>query len=98
LIIPLIAGLIGGNAAGAALENLSLGAIGNTIAGAVSGVGLAQILGMVMGGGGAAVADAATTAASSGMDTGAIISGLIGGGVGGAVLTAIAGFVKSKMA
>jgi len=48
LIIPLIAGLIGGNAAGAALENLSLGAIGNTIAGAVGGVGLAQILGMGM--------------------------------------------------
>ena len=44
------------------------------------------------------MADAATTAASSGMDTGAIIRGLIGGGVGGASLTAIAGFVKSKMA
>ena len=34
LIIQIIAGVVGGHAAGAALKNYTLGAIGNTIAGA----------------------------------------------------------------
>lgn len=43
LIIQLIAGAIGGNAAGAA-KDISLGALGNTIAGAVGGVCGDQLL------------------------------------------------------
>jgi len=37
LIIQLIAGVIGGNAAGKSLTNYDLGAVGNTIAGAIGG-------------------------------------------------------------
>ena len=37
IIIQLIAGAIGGNAAGAVLKNQSLGGLGNTIAGVVGG-------------------------------------------------------------
>src|SRR5262249_48096679 len=39
LIIQLIAGAVGGNAAGAAIKNVDLGAFGNTIAGALGGAG-----------------------------------------------------------
>ena len=39
LIIQLIAGAVGGNAAGAALKDLDLGKLGNTIAGALGGAG-----------------------------------------------------------
>jgi len=37
LIIQLVAGAIGGNAAGAALKDYNLGTLGNTIAGAIGG-------------------------------------------------------------
>jgi hypothetical protein len=39
LIIQLIAGALGGNAAGATMKNLDLGTLGNTIAGALGGAG-----------------------------------------------------------
>jgi hypothetical protein len=61
LIIQLIAGVVGGNAAGAALKDYNLGNLGNTIAGALVGQ-------------------------------------IVGGGAGGAILTIIAGLVKSMMA
>ena len=57
LIIQLIAGVAGGNAAGAALKNLNLGTLGNSLAGILGGGLGGQILGML--GGGAAAADAA---------------------------------------
>jgi uncharacterized membrane protein YeaQ/YmgE (transglycosylase-associated protein family) len=44
LIIQLIAGAVGGNAVGAASKDISLGTLGNTIAGAVGGVGGGQLL------------------------------------------------------
>ena len=44
LIIQIVAGAIGGNAAGAALKDLNLGTRGNTIAGAIGGVAGGQIL------------------------------------------------------
>jgi uncharacterized membrane protein YeaQ/YmgE (transglycosylase-associated protein family) len=44
LIIQLISGVVGGNAAGAALKDYNLGNLGNTIAGAIGGVGGGQIL------------------------------------------------------
>jgi uncharacterized membrane protein YeaQ/YmgE (transglycosylase-associated protein family) len=39
LIIQLIAGAVGGNAAGGAIKNVDLGTLGNTIAGALGGAG-----------------------------------------------------------
>ena len=44
LIIQIIAGAVGGNAVGAASKDINLGTLGNTIAGAVGGVGGGQLL------------------------------------------------------
>ena len=85
VIINLISGLAGGNAAGSLLKKLSLGPIGNSIVGLIGGwlggTGLSSI----------------TNAASGSMDAGSIISSIAGGAGGGAILTAIVGFIKSKM-
>ena len=50
IIGQLVAGAIGGNAIGKAKESMSLGTVGNTIAGLVGGVGGGQILGLLSGG------------------------------------------------
>ena len=50
IIIQLIAGAIGGNAAGAAMKGKSLGGGGNSIAGAIGGVVLGQIVERMTGG------------------------------------------------
>ena len=97
IIIPLISGAVGGNVVGALAKNLSLGTLGNSLAGIVGGVGGSQLIGMLMGGGTAAAASAATTAAG-GMDIGTIITQVASGGVGGGVLMAIVGVVKGMMA
>lgn len=89
LIIQIIAGLLGGNAAGAGLKNLSLGTTGNSVAGAVGGGLGGLLMGMLGGDAGAA--------AASGLDPSAIIQSLAGGGVGGALLTLILGFLKKAL-
>jgi hypothetical protein len=87
LLIQLASGAVGGNVAGAALKNLSLGTLGNSIVGILGGGLGGQILGMLgMGGGG-----------GDAMDVGSILSSVAGGGVGGAVLLAIIGFIKKSM-
>ena len=87
LIIQLIAGVAGGNAAGAALKDYNLGNLGNTIAGAIGGVGGGQIL--------QAVLPAIASTAGGDLDLGAIVGQIVGGGAGGAILTIIAGLVKN---
>src|SRR5262249_38474977 len=82
LIIQLISGVVGGNAAGAALKDYNLGNLGNTIAGAIGGVGGGQIL--------QALIPAIASAAGGGLDLGAIVGQIVGGGAGGAILTIIA--------
>jgi hypothetical protein len=44
LIIQLLAGVAGGNAAGRGIQNVDLGPVGNSIAGAIGGVGGGQLL------------------------------------------------------
>ena len=44
LIIEIIAGVVGGNAVGAAAKTYSLGPVGNSVAGGVGGLVLGQIL------------------------------------------------------
>ena len=90
LIIQLIAGALGGNAAGAASKDLSLGPLGNSIAGALGGGVGGQILNAVLGIGG--------TAAASGLDIGSVVSAFLTGGVSGGVTALIVGFLKSRMA
>jgi hypothetical protein len=89
LIIQIVAGAIGGNGAGAALKDLDLGPLGNTIAGAIGGLGGGQLLSALI----PVLAGAAGTT-----DFGALVGQAVGGGVSGAILTAVVGFVKSKMA
>jgi len=87
LLIQLVSGAVGGNVAGAALKNLSLGTVGNSIVGILGGGIGGQLLGMLgMGGGG-----------EGAMDAGSILSNVASDGVGGAVLLAIIGFIKKSV-
>ena len=89
LIVQLIAGAIGGNAAGAAMKNVDLGTLGNTIAGALGGAGggtlLTALLPILQG-------------AAGNVDVGALLGQAVVGGVAGAVVTAIVGLLKNMMA
>ncbi|MDH3648468.1 MAG: hypothetical protein OEQ53_02240 [Saprospiraceae bacterium] len=88
LIIQLVSGAAGGNLAGKLMKNLSLGTIGNSIAGILGGGLGGQILGMLgmsMGGGGEA------------LDIGSIIGSVAGGGVGGGAVMAVVGLIKNAM-
>ncbi len=90
IIIEIVAGAIGGNAAGAAMKNASLGGAGNTIAGAIGGLGGGQLLQLV-------IPMLQGAAGGGGLDIGAIIGQVVGGGIGGAILTAIVGAIKGAM-
>ena len=70
LIIQLIAGALGGHAAGTAAKDINLAA-GHTIAGAVGGGVGGRILSAILGLGG--------TTAASGLDIGSLISALLTG-------------------
>ena len=89
LIIEIISGAVGGNVAGAAMKESSLGTVGNSIAGiVVGGLGgtiLQSITGNVATGGGS-------------LDLTTILSNVAGGGVGGAILMAVIGLIKNQMA
>ena len=89
LIIQIVAGALGGNAAGAALKDMSLGTAGNTIAGAIGGGVGGQIL--------TALLPMLSNAAGS-VDVGTLLGQAVGGGVAGAVVTAVVGLIKNKMA
>jgi uncharacterized membrane protein YeaQ/YmgE (transglycosylase-associated protein family) len=89
LIIEVISGAVGGNVAGAAMKDNSLGTMGNSIAGIVGGGLDGTLLQTVMG----------TAAAGGGsLDLTTILSNVAGGGVDGAILMAVVGIIKNKMA
>ena len=88
LIIQLIAGAVGGNAAGAGFKDYSLGQIGNTIAGALGGIGGGQLLT-------ALIPMLAGTAGN--VDIGSVLSQAVGGGVTGAIVTIVVGLIKNAM-
>jgi uncharacterized membrane protein YeaQ/YmgE (transglycosylase-associated protein family) len=88
LIIELISGAVGGNVAGAAMKENSLGTVGNSIAGIVGGGAGGMILQAIMGG---------NAAPGGSMDLTSILSNIAGGGVGGAILMAIIGVIKNQM-
>lgn len=89
LVIQIISGVVGGNAAG--MSKQSMGPLLNSIFGGVGGVIVGQILAAITGEPGTAVVGGGS------LDMAAIISSIVGGGAGGAVLTFVAGFIKSKM-
>lgn len=86
LIISILSGIGGGNAAGAAMKEKGLGAVGNSVSGAIGGGiggGILQLLGLF------------NQPGAQGIDFGSILSNIGSGGVGGAILMAIVGFIKS---
>lgn len=93
LIISLVSGAVGGNAAGKVLKNFDMGTLWNSVAGIVGGGLGGQIMGQLGIDPGAAAA-----AVSNSGDMGSIVSQIGGGGVGGAILLVVAGYVKKMLA
>jgi hypothetical protein len=91
ILINLIAGALGGVGAGKASPNFDLGTIGNIISGLVGGGVLGQIVTL-------ALPSVVAAAATGHLSVGGIVSQVIAGGAGGAILTAIAGAIKNKVA
>jgi len=87
-IISLISGAVGGNIAGAAMKDKSLGVLGNSIAGIVGG-GLGGTILLAMG---------AFAQSGGGLDAGGIIGSIASGGIGGAILLVVISLIKSAMA
>jgi uncharacterized membrane protein YeaQ/YmgE (transglycosylase-associated protein family) len=86
-IISLISGAIGGNVAGAALKEQSLGTLGNSIVGILGG-----------GIGGTIIQALGVASASGGMDAASLINSFLSGGVGGGIVMIIVGLIRSAMA
>ena len=85
LIISLVSGALGGNAAGAVMKEKSLGTLGNSLSGILGGgIGGAILQALGMGGG--------STGGS--MDIGSIIASIASGGVGGGILMTIISWIK----
>jgi hypothetical protein len=101
LIISLVSGIVGGNAAGAAMQDKSLGPVGNSITGLLgggSGGYLMKALGLIASAGVAHATGGATPATGTeGLDIGSIVSNVVGSGVGGAILTAVVAWIKDAM-
>jgi len=89
LLIELISGAVGGNIAGAAMKDKSLGTLGNSIAGIVGGGLGGTILQAILG---------SAAAGGGGLDLQSILGNIAGGGVGGAILMAVIGIIKDMMA
>jgi hypothetical protein len=91
LLIQLASGAVGGNLAGAALKNFSLGTTGNSIVGILGGGLGGQILAMLGLGG------LAGAGGGGALDLGSILSSVASGGVGGGALMAIIGIIRQAM-
>lgn len=89
MLVSLVSGGVGGNILGAAWKDKSLGALGNTIAGAIGGAAgayITQAVGILSAMG---LAD---------MTVNSMMGAAGSGAAGGAILTAVAGIIKSMMA
>ena len=90
LIIQLLSGAAGGHAAATMSPNTNLGALGNTLAGAIGGGVGGQLLSTLLG--------LATHSAGGGLDIGSIIGQIIASGASGGILTALLGVLRQAMA
>jgi uncharacterized membrane protein YeaQ/YmgE (transglycosylase-associated protein family) len=91
LVVSLVSGIVGGNVAGAAMHDKSLGPIGNSLAGLLGGGAgsvILQALGLLTGSG----------AGAGGLDVGSLIGNIAGSGVGGALMLLIVSLIKSAAA
>lgn len=89
LILQLVGGVAGGSAFGRLAGPLTLGARGNTLAGAVGGIGGGHILPMLL--------PALAAASGDGLEVEAIVSQLVSAGAGGALLAALLGIMKDML-
>jgi hypothetical protein len=85
IIISLISGALGGNAAGALLKKFNLGPVWNSVLGILGGGLGGQLLNLVTG------------ASGTSTSAGGIIGNILSSGVGGGVLMSIVGFIKGKL-
>ena len=84
-IIQLASGAVGGNLAGAAMRENSLGPLGNSLAGVLGGgLGGAVLAALGLGGGGTEI--------------GNLLASVASGGVGGGTLLAVTGVLRSMLA
>lgn len=100
LLVSLISGAVGGNVAGAALPDKSLGALGNSLSGLVGGgIGgqLLQALGLIATQAAGAAQGAAGTAAAGGLDIGSLLANIGGSGVSGAILMIVVSLIKNAV-
>ncbi len=88
LLISLVSGAVGGNAAGKVLKNFDMGTLWNSVAGIVGGGLGGQIMGQL---------GIDPGSATGGGDLASIVSQIAGGGAGGAVLLVVAGYLKRMM-
>src|SRR5262245_12587382 len=88
IIVQLIGGGGGGNVIGQLAKKLSLGPVGNTIAGAIGGWVLTWVAGMIPGLDGIVKGAMAAGGTAGGLDIGALAGQGITGLVGGGALTA----------
>lgn len=91
ILINLVAGALGGVAAGKSSSTFDLGTVGNIISGLVGGGVLGQIVTLLL-------PSVVAAAASGNLSVNGIVSQAIAGGAGGAILTAIIGAIKNKAA
>lgn len=90
LIISLVSGAVGGNVAGKAMKDKSLGTLGDSLAGIFGGgIGgaILQFLGLI-----------AKSAEGGGLDLTQILSTIASGGVGGGVLMVVISLLKGILA
>ncbi len=87
LIISLLSGVVGGNLAGAAMKDNSLGTAGNTV------------IGLLGGGLGSYILQALNILSHTGgsLDITSIIANIGSGGISGAILLVIASFLKNAL-
>lgn len=88
ILVQLVGGAVGGSASGKTIKSADLGALWNSVAGAIGGLGGGSII--------AALGGAAGSAAG-GLDVASIATQLLGSGLGGVVLQAIVGLLKNNI-
>lgn len=88
LVIQIMAGAVGGNAAATLSRSFNLGPVANSIAGMIGGALGGQILNEVLTGG------AGVGSPSGALELGSLLTQIVGGVVGGGVLTAIAALIR----
>jgi hypothetical protein len=90
LAVQLLSGAVGGNALGAAAKSLSLGPVGNSIAGLIGGALGGHLLASLTGG--------ASAEGTDGFGLGAFLASIAGGVGGGAAATALVAYLKLMFA